>query len=161
MDVPTAIVPRFYLERFTERGKFWVWDKLNGREFSTTPSSVAAAKYFYRVPELIGSKYDPQFLEKDFAYIEGIAASITKRWLKEIPTLQPNDKVTISNEERELMAFYIALQAYRTAEARDILAAFAEQHGPYKNGISQDEVVNLHGYFLERGMSYARKLVTA
>jgi Protein of unknown function (DUF4238) len=146
-------VPRFYLERFADKkGRFWVWDKKTHREFSTGAQSVAAEKQFYRIPELIGTQHDPLFLERNFAQIEGQAAYITKQWLTEITTSKPNDKISIGKDDRELVALYIALQAFRTLDAREILAAFAQEYGPYKKGISAEEAVNLHGYFLERGM---------
>jgi hypothetical protein len=145
-------VPRCYLERFTDHtGKFWVWNKNTHSEFSTRPNSVAAEKHFYRIPELIGSKHNPQFLERNFSEVEGHAARIMKKWLDEIPALKANTKVEIARNERELMSFYISLQAFRTAESREILAAFAQEKGPYKAGISPEEAINLHGYFLERG----------
>ncbi|GAG18379.1 unnamed protein product, partial [marine sediment metagenome] len=60
-------------------------------------------------------------------------------------------KVELTSDEKWVMATFLSVQFLRTAEQRDILALFSEQHGLYKSGVSPDEKINLHAYMLCSG----------
>ena len=142
-------VPRFYLKNFTDKKEqFWVWNKGNKKIFKGNPYGVAAENHFYRVPEFIDSETDPLFLEYDFAKLEGKVSSILNRWIESLELLVPMEKIDISDEERHIVSYFIAIQFFRTADQRDILAVFAETKGGYKTEVSPEEKINLHAYFL-------------
>ena len=147
-------VPIFYLNRFVnDTTCFWVFDKKTKRTFQTNPYSVAAETHFYRVPEFIGTEQDPLFLEKQLSCLEAIIAQITEQWFVALQTMKPLDKLYIAPQTRRDISFYIALQFLRTAEYRDILSLFAEEHGGYKAGVSPEEKINLHARLLcEEGL---------
>jgi hypothetical protein len=88
---------------------------------------VAAENNFYWHEELAAMGHDPLAMEKQFSQLEGEVATITGQWLDWLRQMKPMEKVDIPGINRELVSLYIALQFLRTADARDILAAFAEQ----------------------------------
>jgi Protein of unknown function (DUF4238) len=121
-------VPQFYLRRFTDAsGHLWLWDRDQDRVFRTRPNSVAAENNFYWHEELAALGHDPLVMEKQFSQLEGEVAKITGQWLERLPDMKPMENVEVPNINRELVSLYVALQFLRTADAREILAAFAEQ----------------------------------
>jgi hypothetical protein len=121
-------VPQFYLRRFTDAsGHLWLWDRDQDRVFRTRPNSVAAENNFYWHEELAALGHDPLVMEKQFSQLEGEVAKITGQWLEWLPDMKPMENVEVPNINRELVSLYVALQFLRTADAREILAAFAEQ----------------------------------
>jgi hypothetical protein len=121
-------VPRFYLGRFTDAsGYLWIWDRDQDRIFRTKPNRVAAEKDFYRVAELAESGHDPLLMEKQFSHVEGEVAQITSQWLDWLREMKPEEKIEVPDVNRDLVSLYIALQFFRAADARSILAAFAAE----------------------------------
>lgn len=145
-------VPRFYLKFFCDQSaRFWVWDKNSGKVFRTVPNKVAAGTHFYRVPQFIGTEVDPLFLEKDLASLEAKASAILQTCAALLNTMKPLQYLQMDDEERWVLSSFIAVQFLRTAEQRDILALFALRNGFYKDGLSQEEKVNLHAQMLCSG----------
>ncbi len=145
-------VPRFYLKQFSdENDLFWAWNKNTKQVFKGNPYGVAAEKHFYRVPELIGTEYDPLFLERNLSELEGASALIMNGWIDSLESIQPMDELPITPEDRWQISVFISVQFLRTAEQRDILALFAENNGHYKSSISADEKINLHAQMLCSG----------
>jgi hypothetical protein len=159
------------LVRFAnERGHIGVFDKTTGKVFATGPRALAAENQFYNLPEFTGTKIDPLFLEKQFAQLEGEACNITACWLRQLERLiavertfveqhgsSPRDlkkalevapKLEIPDTNREIMSSFIALQFFRTADAREILKLFAEVSGVYKKDVSDDEARSLQATLL-------------
>lgn len=95
--------------------------------FHTRPSGVAAENNFYWHEELAALGHDPLTMEKQFSQLEGEVAAITAQWLDWLREMKPAEKIEVPEVNRELVALYTALQFLRTADARDILSAFAEQ----------------------------------
>jgi hypothetical protein len=125
-------VPQFYLRRFTDpSGQLWLWDRARDRVFRTRPNGVAAENNFYWHEELAALGHDPLVMEKQFSQLEGEVAQITGQCLEWLREMKPMEKVEIPDINRELVSLYIALQFLRTADSRDVLAAFVEQkvHG--------------------------------
>jgi hypothetical protein len=151
MNVPKLhhYVPRFYLKSFADKKEqFWVWNKLSKKIFKGNPYAVAAENHFYRIPEFIDTETDPLFLEYDLAKLEGAASTILKNWTESLELMSPMDELDISDEDRHIISYFIAIQFFRTAEQRDILAIFSESKDIYKTKISAEEKINLHAYFL-------------
>ncbi|NUQ78410.1 MAG: DUF4238 domain-containing protein [Polyangiaceae bacterium] len=145
-------VPQFYLKRFAdERGRVWVWDKLTRKVYRAAPSGISAQTHFYRVPEFIGTDVDPLFLEKDLSALEGDAASIWGSVMGQLEALQPQQKLTMPDEERHVISTFIAVQFLRSAEQRDILALFSAECGAYAQVPAPDEQINLHAQMLCSG----------
>lgn len=145
-------VPRFYLKFFCDQSdRFWVWDKNSGKVFRTAPNKVAAGTHFYRVPQFIGTEVDPLFLEKDLASLEAKASAILQTCAVLLDEMKPLQYLQMDDEERWVLSSFIAVQFLRTAEQRDILALFALKNGFYKDGLSQEEKVNLHAQMLCSG----------
>jgi hypothetical protein len=141
-------VPQFYLKRFTENGRLWVFDKQTLRTFKADVRGVAAETHFCRIPEVVGTDADPLIFEKYFSEMEGAAATITDLWFKRLAKVALGEKVLIGRDERWWMSRYIALQHLRTSEQRKIAAVIALDSGEYPKGISKDERANLHAQIL-------------
>jgi len=164
-------VPRFHLARFAnERGHVCTFDKVAGKVFAAGPMALAAERQFYTLPEFTGTDVDPLFLEKQFAQLEGEACNITRCWLRQLDRLsgadgsfdkeQVNSRANLKSEleaapkgeipdvNRQIMSDFIALQFFRTADARELLKLFAEVSGIYKEGVSDDEARSLHAMTL-------------
>jgi hypothetical protein len=141
-------VPRFYLSRFTDTsGYLWIWERDRDRIFHTKPYRVAAEKDFYRVSELAERGHDPLLLEKQLSHLEGEVAQITGQWLNWLREMKPQEKIEVPDVNRDLVSLYIALQFLRTKDARDILAAFAEEVEKFKP-MSAAERQQLHLHML-------------
>jgi len=165
-------VPRFHLNRFADsNGKIWTLDKHTGKTFQASAAGIAAEKHFYALPEFTGTSVDPLFLEKQFAEIESQACDITSCWLRQLESapkvqaeiarncdapafsqqktaLEKAPKVEIADINRNIMSSFIALQFFRTADAREILKLFAETAGIYENGVSAEEARSLQAQLL-------------
>lgn len=140
-------VPQFYLRLFAdEDGYIWVYDKNTQKVFRTTPATIAAENYFYRVPEFIGTQQDPLFLEKQFSSIEADVSIILVNWLARLQELKPEEKMEIPPAERQLFSFYLSLQILRTADQREILSLLLEEKHRYPS--LPDERANLHARIL-------------
>jgi hypothetical protein len=121
-------VPRFYLSRFTDvSGYLWIWERDRDRIFRTKPNRVAAEKDFYHIAELAEHGYDPLLMEKQLSQLEGEVAQITSQWLDWLREMKPQQKIEVPDVNRDLVSLYIALQFFRTADARDTLAAFVAE----------------------------------
>jgi hypothetical protein len=140
-------VPQFHLRRFVDdSGRLWVWDRDEDRTFAVKPNSVAAEKDFYFVDELAANGHDPLTMEKQFSQLEGEVAQITGQWLEWLRELNPGEKIQIPGVNRELVSLYVALQFFRTADARDILAVFGG--GDREAPLSTAQKRDLHVYML-------------
>lgn len=123
-------VPQFYLRRFADKiGRLWVWDRDRDRVFATSPSSVAAESNFYFLPEFAKLGHDPLTMERQFSDLEGQVSIITDQWLEWIRKGKPGDPLVVPEVNREMVSLFVALQFLRTADAREILAAFAIASG--------------------------------
>jgi hypothetical protein len=119
-------VPRFYLRRFCDAsGRLWAWDREADRVFVTSPGSVAAERSFYYLDLLAEHGHDPLTMEKQFASIEHETACITSQWIDWIRDGCLGMRVPIPDQNRAIIAEFVALQFLRTADARDILAQLA------------------------------------
>jgi hypothetical protein len=119
-------VPQFYLRRFCEAsGRLWAWDREADRVFATNPGSVAAERSFYYLDVLAEQGHDPLTLEKQFASIEHETARITSQWIECTRDGYLGMQVQIPDQNRTIVALFIALQFLRTADTRDILARVA------------------------------------
>jgi hypothetical protein len=105
-------VPRSYLRHFThDRKRLFIFDKHSKRKFETSVDNIAAEKYFYDL-----SDESEQALEKAFA--NTVDANYPK-WVDDIlNSVQSGKKINYQQKER--LAFYIALQALRTRWLRNI-----------------------------------------
>ena len=152
-------VPQFYLNRFTDAsGYLWIWERDRNRIVRTSPHRIAAEKDFYRVCELAEYGHDPLLLEKQLSHLEGEVALITNQWLDWLRGMKPQEQIEVPDVNRDLVSLYIALQFLRTKDARDILAAFAqelENHNP----LSAAERQQLHLHMLWNSGSF-REIAT-
>ena len=136
-------VPRFYLRRFADtEGLLWLWDKVKDRVFPSGPAIVAAENHFYFLDDLFEQGHDPLTMERQFADLEGQVYEISERWLRCLRGMQHGGSMEIGSADREFVSLFIALQFLRTAEHREILAAFAADEG-YEN-LANKESRQLH-----------------
>lgn len=136
-------VPQFYLRRFADAaGRLWVWDRDRDRQFSTKPGSVAAGTNFYYISDFVEQDHDPLTMERQFSDIEGEVSAITGQWIEWIRQGEPGEAIEVPEVNREIVSLFLALQFFRTADARSALAAFAVESGyPVE---SEDEERALH-----------------
>lgn len=107
-------LPQFYLYNFANNsGKLWVYDRLSGNIFSSSPRDIACENYLYETrwenanPEL-GEFVLPNQIEKQFAEQEGEYSKLLKR-IVEICTNPENEKALICNkEEKEILASFVS-----------------------------------------------------
>src|SRR4051812_21414609 len=94
-------VPQFLLRNFANpRGQLAVFDKANGRSFSTSPKGVAAEAWFY---DFIDGKGDPQSLEQALGRLEGGMAAIIAG------IIEKQSLAHLTNDEQSGLAFFAAV----------------------------------------------------
>lgn len=107
-------LPQFYLDNFTNSsGKLWIYDRLKGNIFSSSPRDVACENYLYETrwenanPKL-GEFVLPNQTEKQFAEQEGRYSKLLKRIVSICTNIQ-NEKALICNrEEKEILASFVS-----------------------------------------------------
>ena len=102
-------VPQFLLQRFTDQaGALAVYDKKNGRSFSTGPRAVAAESFFYDLEIDEGVLT----LESGLAEVEGQSAQI-------IDHIHRDESLAeLSPDDRAMLAYFVAIQSLRTQHQR-------------------------------------------
>jgi hypothetical protein len=109
-------VPRFYLDGFkSNSGKLWCYDKLKDKSFQQSPDRLGGETLFYDTPEADKTVGIAQFLEKWFHPLETDAAATLKEWRRR---LSSDSVFSPSDEEREVMAFFLVIQFMRTPSGR-------------------------------------------
>ncbi|MBM3578448.1 MAG: DUF4238 domain-containing protein [Alphaproteobacteria bacterium] len=138
-------VPQFHQRRFVDGAsdRIWIWDRTSDRVFSTTPGSIAVESDFYRLHEYEALGHDPYVLEKQLAEMEAQISLITGQWLDWLRAAEIRQSIPIPEENRYYFSRFMAVQFLRTADTREILCAFHEQHYPEKK-LSQVDQTNLH-----------------
>ncbi|MEU8382518.1 DUF4238 domain-containing protein [Streptosporangium sp. NPDC048865] len=140
-------VPQFYLRRFTDStSRLWVWDRMNDRIFPTKPGSIAAESNFYLLSHLAELGGDPLMMERQFSDLEGQVSAITSQWVDWIRE-DAYDELLVPEVNREVVSRFLALQFFRTLDARSILSAYYRQ----ATGTSMrthEEVRELHAHLL-------------
>lgn len=103
-------VPKFLLRNFGtgKKDRVWVFDKLLGKPFQTNAKNIASESRFYDF-DVAGTALS---LETSLSNIE----SKTKPVVDKI--LSANSTACLSNEERSLMAAFLAIQFLRTRAFR-------------------------------------------
>ena len=103
-------VPQFLLQRFTDRsGALAVYDKKNGRSFSTGPRAVAAESFYY---DLDIDERSVLTLESGLAEVEGQSAQI-------IDHIHRDESLAgLSPDDRGMLAYFVAIQSLRTQHQR-------------------------------------------
>lgn len=140
-------VPQFYLRRFaSNKGRFWVWDKTTDKSFSTTPKAVAAESDFYTLHDFAKMGRDPLTMEKQFSDLEGNVSQITDQWLKWLRELPPNNRIPIPSVNRTIVSRYIALQFFRTADAKDMICVLGKEDSTRE--LTDEDRTRIHTDFL-------------
>lgn len=108
-------VPRCYLRRFAQNDKHvYVFDKQTRNSFQSSINGIAAGKYFYDLPqEAVGPDGDVQATEKWLSMVEADLSKTVSGLLDTVRSLSP-----ITDAQRHLMAFFMAVQFFRTMERR-------------------------------------------
>lgn len=78
-------------------------------------------------------------MEKQFSHLEGQVALITDQWLGWFQQIEAGEKIEIPVINRQIVSHHIALQFLRTADARNILAALANETGKFNPVLIQDK----------------------
>jgi len=113
-------VPKFYIERFADLGgKVWVFDKSTGKVFAASPVKLARERGFYEAPAL-GVEVDQSAMESMLSDLEWEASRIIARWVHAIWERPPGAMI-VEDGDRDIMATYVATQALRTSEQRNLL----------------------------------------
>lgn len=129
-------VPQFYLKRFTFDGeRIYVFDKFAAKKRTANTKDIAEEKYFYDIPLAAISEsddsenFDVQMLEKELGKIEANYSRAIKELLK---SLEPKTRLQkifnslkfsggkiITKKQKNALAFFIAVQYFRTKESRE------------------------------------------
>src|SRR5258708_4889464 len=140
-------VPQFYLRRFADAsGQLWLWDRDRDRVFRTGPNGVAAENKFYWHEELAAMGHDPLMMEKQFSHLEGEVSRITDQWLEWLRKLSPTSKIVIPSVNRKIVSLYIALQFFRTVDAKDIICKLVKKDSI--DQLSDKDRTRIHTDFL-------------
>lgn len=141
-------VPQSYLKRWAReenKNQIFVFDKERQCSFSSAIKSVASSNYFYDFPaellehkeeihkkakedgisiEVVDLLINEQAIEKALSEIEGRANDILERAIKKIDDVSAFPEAYIahyeifSDESRDMLAYFIALQFSRTEDIR-------------------------------------------
>ncbi len=115
-------IPQFYLTNFAskegKRNKIWVLDKVEQRQWTTSPTKAAHRRNYYRYSE--ETTDDPDEIEHAMGKIESLAAPVLRKILasKNLPE---------SDEERGILLNFVALMAVRVPGARGVTRVLAEK----------------------------------
>jgi len=116
-------VPVFYLNGFANANKkIFVYDKAEDKVFETSVENIACEHLFYDSNILISDFPEEQYIEKAYSYIESEFAPF---FLGFINKIESEEKFEISNEEKDTISTFLALQIERTREHREILMQFS------------------------------------
>lgn len=109
------IVPRFYLENFTDlKGKIFTFDLRTKTEFATSAENIAHLNYFYDY-EPLDSFVGNQFIETQLSKLESDISILIQQTIETLKQATSNEDVCI---DREAFARYILIQQRRTMESR-------------------------------------------
>jgi hypothetical protein len=108
-------IPEFYLKMFCfKNDQLWVYDKFTKRVFKTNVTNIAAESYFYDLPDSVKLKdINKQAIEVAFSQLEDAFKTILDETLQMI-----NTKRRITRNQKEELAFHLAIQYLRTSEYR-------------------------------------------
>jgi hypothetical protein len=116
-------VPQCYLRRFCKEGqRFFAFDKITRKSFSTSVADIALQRNFYDLPEeplkqaYPGEDIDVQLVEKAFSHMEGWSKGLFDELLAEI-----DRRGVIPRPLRLQLAPYVIIQLFRTRLFRDRL----------------------------------------
>lgn len=122
-------IPRFYLRRFSDtqghanysndkKNKIIVYDKKNKYQYSSNVQDIACQKYFYDIKDSTNID-EKQLFEHTFSKLEDEFSIEINMLIKRCEQDENYFTVLItSREEKEKLAFYIALQLFRTKKVR-------------------------------------------
>src|SRR5687767_9912896 len=109
-------VPQLYLRHFTgASGQLAVFDKLTRRSYTSSVRDAGHENHFLTIPQLDGAGGPGSYFEGHFQQIEGPAAQALSDVLG---AANPGTRVVLEDNERSLLAEYLAVQYLRTPEAR-------------------------------------------
>lgn len=108
-------IPEFYLKMFCfDNDQLWVYDKFTKQVFKTNVTNVAAESYFYDLPDSLTPKdINEQAIEITLSQIEDNFKNVLDEMLQMI-----NTKRRITRNQKEELAFHLAIQYLRTSEYR-------------------------------------------
>ena len=112
-------VSQFILHRFAPQGKVCVYDKASDRVFPASPVDIGHENHFLTIPELDKDAGPGAFFEKHFQLAEGPAAAAVTDILART---QNGLLELVTDESREALTIFLALQHIRTRQARDRLS---------------------------------------
>lgn len=131
-------VPQFLLRNFGngKKDQVWVYDKSSNRSFPSNTKNVASESRFYDFV----SEGQPQSIEPWLAELEGHAKSV-------ISTILEADSLsTLADEQKQVLASFLAVQLTRTKTFREEWNAFPrmlrehlERNGDQVAAVSQAE----------------------
>lgn len=106
-------LPKFYIDGFTKNGVVAVFDRESNEVRVQSPQSTGVIGHFYTMEDADGRKRFE--LEQLLSEYEAKASPVIKRIAA---------KVEIKADEREYLAIFVALAAFRTPDIVDSLKAF-------------------------------------
>lgn len=106
-------LPKFYIEGFTKNGVVAVFDRESNEVRVQSPQNTGVIGHFYTMEDADGRKRFE--LEQLLSEYEGKASPIIKRIA---------EKAEINADEREYLAIFVALAAFRTPDIVDSIKAF-------------------------------------
>lgn len=106
-------LPKFYIEGFTKNGVVAVFDRDSNEVRVQSPQNTGVIGHFYTMEDADGRKRFE--LEQLLSEYEGKASPVIKRIA---------EKAEINADEREYLAIFVALAAFRTPDIVDSIKAF-------------------------------------
>lgn len=123
-------VPQVYLSRFAENGeRIYVFDKMQNRVFPSRVMDVAQERYFYDVPEEL-APLNKETGKKHRQFIEEALGTIEARFGQALDEVLQIRNGSCSADIKQVIAFMVSLQAFRTRKARDVLVQMMRQQNP-------------------------------
>lgn len=109
-------VPQLYLRHFTnESGQLSVFDKRTRRSYPSSVRDAGHENHFLTIPALDGTDGPGSYFEGHFQQIEGPASQALSALLT---VARPGARARFEDDQRTVLAEYLAVQYLRTPEAR-------------------------------------------
>ncbi len=117
-------LPRFYLEGFSKKNCFWVFDRIKNEVRKQTPESTAVQIDYYTAT-VKGAQY--RDIEKYFAELEGRTKPIISKIMQ---------SETITSEDKETLSMFISFLRVRVPDFEKMVNEMSEKAIKWKNQFS-------------------------
>jgi len=170
-------VPRFYLERFSNPSKsgneqkIWIFNKLTQKSFLHNIDTTATGNYFYDFLFDFIEEDKKKTFDTDLQKLEDFIAPFYKKFEKRLYYILKSDERkqykirVLNNNQKQVWAKFLAAQALRTPEFRNLLQEVKQKTDKAKiteyflEQQVQKHIKPIKRYFPESNIEYAKEFL--